>query len=229
MWKFPTLCVDDFYKEPDIVRKFALEQDFCVTDKEWPGRRTKLLNEIDTDFFGMFCEKLFSIYYDFETSYTEWEVLTSFQLVPPFSPDEKSYKNLGFIHKDDYEVSNKTVVCAGIIYLTPNINKNCGTSIFKLKEGVTSLDGPPIKQNLYGKGIDTDFDKYMEIERNKFEEITRFYNVYNRLISFDSAAYHGVNSFYSEGEPRLTQTFFVARIDNKSGYPLERSNRRNLL
>ena len=229
MRRFPTLCIDDFYKNPDEVRKFALQQDFCNTSQDWPGKRTKLLDEIDPYFFKMFCEKLFSIYYDF-SSPVEWTILTTFQLVPSFSSDVNSPKNLGFVHKDDYEINGLRVCYAGIIYLTPNINKNCGTSIFRCKKNITDdFYDIPVKENFYGKGIDTDFDKYMTIERNKFEETIRFDNIYNRMISFDSSSFHGVNSFYSDKEPRLTQPFFVAKIENKSGFPLERSDKRNIL
>lgn len=228
MRKFPTLCIDDFYKNPDAVRQLALQQDFCYSSDEWPGRRTRQISEIDPYFFSMFCEKLFSVYYEF-CDRVEWEVLTNFQLVPPFSEDKNSLKNMGFIHRDDYEINEQNVVYAGIIYLTPNIDKNCGTSIFRFRKDAINHHIPPIKQNLYGKGDDTDFEKYMKIERDKFEETIRFDNIYNRMVSFDSSSYHGVNSFYSDSHPRLTQVFFVARIDSKSGYPLERSDRRNIL
>lgn len=136
MRKFPTLCIDDFYKNPDEVREFALKQDFCDTSKYWPGRRTRLLDKLNRTFFDMFCEKLFSIFYDFE-SRVEWEVFTTFQMIPPLSPDKDSPKNVGLIHRDDGgydDYKDYGMVFAGIIYLTPEIDKNCGTSIFKPKD-----------------------------------------------------------------------------------------------
>jgi hypothetical protein len=229
MRKFPTLCVDDFYKNPDAVRKFALEQDFCNRSNAWPGKRTKHLHEIDSHFFDTFCEKLFSLYYEFE-SRVEWTVLTTFQLVPPFSSDEQSSKNLGFVHRDNYDKDGLGIIYAGIIYLTPGINKNCGTSIFKMKKNLFREDDTSlVKENFYGEGIDTGFDEYMNSERERFEETIRFYNHYNRMVSFDASTYHGVNSFYSDGELRLTQPFFVCDVKSNSGFPLERSDRRNSL
>ena len=218
---FPTLCIDDFYKNPDEIREFALKQDFCIDQYNWPGRRTKMLSEINSDFFNMFCEKLLSIFYEFD-SYTEWNIYTSFQIVQPFSNDEQSYKNYGFIHTD-------SELFSGIIYLTPNINKNCGTSIFKIKDkNFSQEENTYFKKNFYESNIDTGLEDYIKKERGQFDESATFYNYYNRLVAFDSSQYHGVNSFFTTGEPRLTQVFFINSINYKH-CPLQRSDKRVLI
>ena len=227
MRNFPTICVDDFYTDPDAVRNFALEQDFCYSSPEWPGRRTKNLDEISPIFFQSFCKKLFSIYYDLEDREITWKVRTNFQLVKPYSEDENSPKNVGCIHRDDWQdIDGSNIICAGIIYLTPKINRNCGTSIFKRIN--YRLNDTTAKQDLYGNNIDTGFDQVINEQDQQFEETARFYNYYNRLVSFDASSYHGVNSFYSD-EPRLTQPFFVCYINSDQKYPLTRCAENNIL
>lgn len=228
MRKFPTTCIDGFYSDPDAVRRFALEQDFCHSSPEWPGKRTKSLDELNKPFFHMFCEKLFSIHYDMKDRQLNWRVITTFQLVPPYSEEEDSPKNMGWIHRDDWsdDQGNNTIY-AGIIYLTPDINRNCGTSLFKRIN--YRLKETNAKQDYYGKGIDSNFDENMLEQSIEFEESVRFYNYYNRLVSFDATEYHGVNSFYSSSEPRLTQPFFVCYINGDQKYPMERCFENNML
>ena len=56
-FSFPALCIDDFYPNPDEVRKFALEQNFYPADGgTYPGKRTDHLHELDEDFFNYFCK-----------------------------------------------------------------------------------------------------------------------------------------------------------------------------
>ena len=55
-----------------------------------------------------------------------------------------------------------------------------------------------------------------------FEEVATFKNIYNRLVSFDGNDFHGVNSFYTKGVPRLTQYFFVNKIEMHTQTPLDR-------
>ena len=58
--RFPTLCVDDFYKNPEQIRDFALSLEYSKPEGIYPGERTKYLHEIDKKLFQQFCEKLFS-------------------------------------------------------------------------------------------------------------------------------------------------------------------------
>ena len=59
--RFPTLCVDDFYINPEKVRDFALSLEYSKPEGIYPGERTKYLHEIDKKFFHQFCEKLLLI------------------------------------------------------------------------------------------------------------------------------------------------------------------------
>lgn len=216
--RFPTLCIDNFYQNPDEIRNFALSQDF-ESDPEgrWPGKRTKELYELDKNLFHGFCKRLFSIYFNLDDPIT-WTVATQFQLIEPMNPESSSKKNSGWIHCDE------DTVFAGIIYLTPNIDKTLGTSIFRLKDGCeVDIDNHVnSKVKFYRDNIDDNYDNAMIKHNSMFEETATFSNVYNRLVSFDGNTPHGVNSYYSKGDARLTQTFFVKKISASIDMPLHR-------
>jgi hypothetical protein len=214
---FPAICVDDFYEDPDYVREFALAQKFHKNHNgHWPGMRTDGLHNIDDKFFNYFCNKLFSLYFDLNTTNIKWNVETAFQIIPKLHSDKSSAKNTGWIHTDD------GYIFAGIIYLNPNPNPDAGTSLYKLINP-NNIDSSSAKIDLYKNNIDTDYDNSINKHNQSFQETARFNNVYNRLISFDSTVYHGANSFYSESENRLTQVFFVKQITSNQNVPIQRS------
>jgi len=219
---FPTICVDNFYDDPDKVRNFALSQNFYHTeDGKWPGMRTMSLADIDRNFFDEFCHRLFSLYFDLDSTDMRWEVSTGFQLIEPFSEDKNSPKNKGWIHHDTQ------AVFGGIIYLNDDCIDNTGTHIYKLKEGYTREQTYGIKyletkKKYYKDGIDDNFDNIILEFSDMFEEVATFKNVYNRLVSFDGTTFHGVNSFYTKGIPRLTQYFFVDKLEMNSQTPLDK-------
>jgi len=221
MKKFPVTIVDDFYENPDLIRNFALSLPyFKTTDGRWPGSRTELLHNINSNFFETFNRKLFSLFYDLKTTQLEWEVETTFQLIDSFSSDKDNIKNDGWIHWD------KECCFSGVIYLNPNPKPNWGTSVYKLKPNEVYDDTHRTKFLHYSKSDKFNEQEY-EIEKkcnnNKFIETVRVENVYNRLILFESGVFHGVPSFYSDDESRLTQVFFVKYLSSSDLYPILRS------
>jgi hypothetical protein len=220
MKHFPSFCIDNFYPDPDAVRRFALSQEFQPEDGSYPGSRTKNLDTLDRSFFDYFCNKLFSVFYNFNKSHVSWSIKTNFQLIPAFDSNPLSPKNTGWIHYDD------NCVFAGIIFLNPVISLNCGTSLFKLTDSAKLYAGNA-KKEFYKHQIDNEYDKHITNHNSAFIETTRFNNVYNRLIGFDGELAHGVNSFYNSAssEPRLTQVFFCKEIVSDDLSPLERSRK----
>ena len=217
MNNIPALCIDDFYSNPDSVREFALKQEYSFPlEGNYPGKRTKHLDELDRNFFNQFCNKLLSVFFDLSSASITYKVETSFQLIPSIDPNPMSPKNMGWVHYDDVDV-----IFAGVIFLTPKIDLNCGTSIFKLVD-TNKLDLSSAKKDFYKNGIDLDYDNRIQRHRDAYVETIRFNNVYNRLIAFDSSCAHGVNSYYSDSEPRLTQVFFVTKIDTSTKPPILR-------
>lgn len=221
---FPTLCVDNFFENPNEIRKIALEQKFEKSNGDFPGERTDVLHIISPVVFNDFCAKLFSCYYDFDVhGDMHWNVTAYFQKIDKFSEDSSSVINSGWVHKD----TNDSIM-AGVVYLNEDSNPNAGTSLFRLKNGVENENHPEfdewhnLKKQFYrGESIDLDlYKKYIETNHNMFVETARFSNIYNRMVCYNSEEYHQANSFYGD-EPRLTLVFFVNRL-MANGTPIDR-------
>ena len=216
MIHIPAICVDNFYSNPDAVREFALKQQFSPSEGQWPGLRTDDLSLIDPVFFKEFAKKIFAVFTEPE-KVDKFFLRTSFQLIDKFDNDPLSPKNQGWIHID------KNCIFAGIIYLTPDAPLNTGTSIFKLVNESTIDHDSYCKQDFYsGKSIPKEYDQTLLTHNSSYIETIRFSNVYNRLICFDSSEPHGVQTFYTEKEPRLTQVFFVFELESSIEPPISR-------
>jgi hypothetical protein len=206
----PTLCSEEFYDDPDLIFEYAKTLEYGRDPLgTWPGLRSYRIDMINPDLQQIFVDKIFSFFYDLDTVNISADVVSYFQVIPPYSEDKFSAKNQGWIHKDEQ------VDYAGIIYLTPGSDLDMGTSIFRQKTEDLHLDYS-IKRRLYlGEDIkDEEYESSMNDHRSQFEEITRFNNVYNRLIAFNSTNWHAANCFKSNGEhPRLTQVFFIKDIE----------------
>ena len=121
---YPVTVIENFYENPDAIRKFALAQHytFCHEveniDYVYPGCRTKDLSYLDTLLFEKICKKLVSVFHNSEHDHMRWLITTSFQSVA-------AQYGEGVIHTD-----NNTIFAA-VLYLTPDAPLNSGTSLFK--------------------------------------------------------------------------------------------------
>lgn len=215
--KFPIICVDDFYKDPDKIRKFALTLEYKKRISISPGVRTDQLFNIDKIFFDKFCEKLFSLFYNFSVDSCKWNVETVFQKTFAGSEDPASILNKGWNHLDG------NVLAAGVIYLNDFPDSNNGTTISELNSEKSNFDFT--KRNLFysNKHVDkSDYEtSYIEHEKN-FNDSLIIKNKYNRLIMYDSSYWHKESNFYcDESNPRLTQVFFIHNLES-STYPIQR-------
>jgi len=217
MKKFPVTILDNFYENPDLVRDFALSLEYFPSDGKWPGFRTDAISKINPNFFKIFLNKIFSLFFDLNHTDVSWEVETTFQLVQSFSNDKNDIKNNGWIHSDgDY-------IFSGVIYLNPNPKEGWGTSIYKIKQNENFNYTDKTKFLHYSNSKDFNEEDYIKEKtlcNSKFIESIRVENVYNRIILFEASEFHGVPSFYSEdNDPRLTQVFFVKKINTPGSFP----------
>lgn len=216
MKNIPAICVDEFYTEPNKIREFALAQSYYPCNQgTFPGLRTEDLQTLDNILYKKFCQKLFSLFFDLERTTVRYQVRTSFQLIKYMHVIHNSPKNLGWVHVDE------NVIFAGVIFLTPDIDLNCGTSIFKLIDK-SKLDNSDAKQRFFKDHTDLNYEDRLQMHRSAYEETIRFNNIYNRMICFDAESAHGVNNYYSSKEPRLTQVFFVEKIEADVASPISR-------
>lgn len=204
---FPTICVDNFFDDANIVREFALQQEFFKSPEGlYPGKRTKYLDELSEDYYGFFCEKLASIFYDLRTTKVHWKASVSFQLIEPYEDTEL---NKGWVHQDN------NALLGGIVYLNKTSQPNSGTSVCDIKDG-EEFDWQQSLKHRFNQGKITNIDYYKErlkAENDKFVDTITFQNKFNRMVCFDGTTYHRVDNFDIGSEPRLTLVFFIHEID----------------
>ena len=100
---FHSLSVDNFFKNPDFIRKWGLSLDFKPdAEGKWPGERSKLICDIDLDLNNFILSKIFSCHLNFNFENIKWEQSSiTFQKIKKFSNTKDDIKNIGWIHKDD--------------------------------------------------------------------------------------------------------------------------------
>ena len=219
---FPVI-VDDFFNDPEALVDFGKSLPKEGEDRQ-PGRRSQSLWEIDHNLCRAILLKIMSCYYDLDYIDLAWDnSIFKFQEIPRFSENKNDVRNKGWIHQDPivdlYQL-------AGLIYLTPDIDPNSGTSLYNLKSQesnrVHKIHSKDVlfAHNHYDKEEYT--KSYIE-HRECFSEKLRIYNIFNRLIMYDTREFHRANSYYNgDGkDARLTLAFFMGGIRG-SEYPLKR-------
>ena len=215
--RFPIVCFDNFYENPDYIRKYALSLDYSQVGGTYPGLRSQCISTINSEFFQKSVIKVLSMYDEFNEPNITWSASSFFQKIWKFSNDPNDILNSGWIHQDD------DTVLAAVFYLDTNTTLDSGKSIYQL------IDKPieetdhllKVRSDVLGSfessSIDSikDYKKYL-IENNKsFNKTLEVKNCYNRLIAYDGDQFHSQSSFYSENEDfRLTQVFFIQMLNS---------------
>jgi hypothetical protein len=210
---FPTVCVEDFFDDPDSIRKYALSLEYPENPGHYPGRRSLDLRELNPEFYNNFCKKIFEIYFDGQPD--DWSVECKFQLIETPNEDKTSIKNTGWIHRDS------NCIFGGLIYLTPDADLDSGTAIYKkvkpeeadiFKKRTEENYSITVKKMFFVHNQDEGYDATLSDWNSGYVETARFANIYNRLICFESTQHHAATSLYVTGQPRLTLVFFVNGI-----------------
>lgn len=211
--KYPTVVVDNFFTNPDMIRKFALSLPYAQDPNgRWPGERTPMLHTINENIVYSMAKKILSVYYDMSTQVFWDSIQMAFHKIKPYSNEEYSSLNDGWVHVD----GSRTL--AGVVYLTPNINENTGTSIYGIKKEHIDYDVSKVQKNkdiLY-KNKTCDKQKYeneLNLLNSKFNKITEVKNIYNRCILYDAHDYHSGSNYYSKKEDRLSLIFFFTNLN----------------
>jgi hypothetical protein len=198
-----TKVIDNFYDVPSLIRKYALEQEFYKRVGQYPGLRTKPINELNYDFFHNFVKKLVSLYYDIEKQNIEWDVKTLFQWAG------KEHET-GWIHQDDIDYYD----VAGVVYLSPDAPKDCGTSIYTPVVDTVVKYSVPTDPFITANMIDFRvYRQEQEKYNSQFKKFKKIENVFNRLVVYDCKQWHVQDGFFgkTKEDGRLIQVFF-ARI-----------------
>lgn len=186
--KIQTIIVDDFYKNPDEVRAFALAQQFEVQGN-YPGQRTKSFLAENVK------NSIQEIVRPYAGEVTWWgdDSTGSFQYT--------TAKDRSWIHSDD------TTDWAAVLYLTPDAPLSSGTGLFKHKEtGTTRWRSSEHPDDVNSNSPANRHSQDM----TKWEMVDRIGNVYNRMVLYRGDLFHvSLDYFGSDKEDgRLFQVFF---------------------
>lgn len=195
--RLPLTVVDNFFETPTLVRNFALQQEFFKGDRgNWPGIRTKFLDELDINFFNTFHDKLLNY---IPRNYKGFQHLeATFQLI------DETYKR-GWVHNDDPKWN-----VAGIIYLNNDKPKqDCGTTFYDDRD--TSNDDDHSKE--YSDDVNDNIGQNEDVRdkvNSRWVPSMLAENRWNRCVISDSTRWHSAGRFFghSKDTSRLTLVFF---------------------
>jgi hypothetical protein len=185
--KSTTWMVDNFYENPDSIRKFALEQDYHIggIGRGYIGNRTHqqfLFPGLKERFEQIMGKKI-----------TKW-------------------KEHGMNGRFQYCWSGQPIVyhCdsqmwGGMLYLSPNAPFECGTTLYahkKTRARTYNEEG----YDASWKDIPGDY----HLDGTPFEPVDVLGNVYNRLVIFDASCIHSASKYFGtvKDNSRLWQMFF---------------------
>jgi hypothetical protein len=180
-------AVDNFYQNPDEVRKFALEQTYVEGGfgRGFIGRRTEqqfLFPGLKERFEEIMGRKI--------SKWEEHGMNGRFQVA--WSGEPLVY------HCDSQK-------WAGMLYLTPDAPYSCGTTLYAHKQTRA--------RTYYDNGWDAawkDVPGDCHLDGTHFEPVDVLGNVYNRLVIFDASAIHSASQYFGTvmENARLWQMFF---------------------
>jgi hypothetical protein len=181
--------VDNFYENPDEIRKFALEQDFDIggLGRGYIGNRTHkqfLFPGLKERFEEIMGQKI--------TKWEEHGMNGRFQYC--WSGQPRVW------HCDSQQ-------WGGMLYLTPNAPFQCGTTLYAHKQSRA--------RTYYEPGWDISWNPETNpgdchLDGTPFEPVDVLGNVYNRLVLFDASAIHSASEYFGTVKEncRLWQMFF---------------------
>jgi hypothetical protein len=178
--------VDNFYKDPDAVREFALQQEF-FDDPGYIGRRTRqqfFLPGTKEAFEDIMGEKI-----------TKWE---------------EHGMNGRFQH--NWAGEKLVYHCdaqkwAAMIYLSPDAPPECGTTMWRHKK--TKIHHNEQIDWEGGQGLEV-FSQRTFLDRTPYEPVDVCGNIYNRLVIFDGGCIHSASEYFGDclENCRLWHMFF---------------------
>ena len=184
------VVVDNFYKEPDLIREFAINQVKYEFSGYHKGQRS-----MDRFIVDGTKEK-------FE------EILGR----PVYNWNHPNYANGRFqfcTAQDPVVYHVDTQNYAAMVYLTPDAPLQTGTTTYKSKiTGATRFDvaeGELFEKTF--KGLSDGLNFY---DNSTWEPVDTVANVYNRLVMFDSKCLHAATGYFGDaiGNARLFHLFF---------------------
>ena len=178
--------VDNFYKDPDLVREFALQQEF-FDDEGYIGKRTRkqfFIPGTKESFEEIIGEKI--------TVWEEHGMNGRFQ---------HNWSGESLVYHCD---SQKW---GGLVYLTPDAPPECGTSTWRHKK--TKIHHNSQINWELGEGSEV-FNQKTFCDRTPYELVDVCGNIYNRLVIFSGGCIHSASEYFGSrlDDCRLWHMFF---------------------
>lgn len=185
------IVVDNFYKDPDLIREFAMKEISFEPSDYHKGERSRdkfWLNGTKEKFEQIIGRKV-----------TNW--------------NHPNYANGVFQYctaQDPIVYHVDTQTYAAMVFLTPNAPVETGTAFYKSKiTGDTEYSGN-FNQDNFKKtftGISKDMNFYDSTQYELMDEVA---NVYNRLVLFNAKRIHAATKYFGDAidNARFFQLFF---------------------
>ena len=186
------IVVDNFYKDPDKVRDYALQQEFKHNEKYHKGART------ERRYIPSWVQAEFSRLLNREV--TEFVGATGvFQYC---------------VAKDNVVYHYDTQQYAAMVYLSPNAPLQTGTRTLRSKitglySAATDIDAARLGRSK--EELDSlSFNGNNFYDVNNFEIVDTVANIYNRLVIFNAQALHAATAYYGDTKEngRLFHLYF---------------------
>lgn len=189
---------ESFFKDPDGVRKFALNEQFwdcsftSIMRGSWPGKRSHMVHWLSAEIFDEFVENISGILG--LTADQEMYVEAYFQYCTVHDGDS-------WVHRDMDDL-DKTHV--GVIYLSPDPPPNSGTIIYEM---------PPSLEQQFDHNDPS--SKY-PADPSEYNVKQILENQYNRLVLYSPQDFHKSDTYFGEGKQdgRLFMVFFM-RVEER--------------
>lgn len=186
------IVVDNFYKDVDAVRAYALKQEFVARKEYHKGKRT-VKAFIPSWIQGAFESYLGRPIREFTGATGIFQYCTA--------EDQVVY------HNDSQEY-------AAMVYLSPNAPLSSGTSTYKSKitglmHSATVKDAAEHNTTI-SELNSKNFNGNSFYDKHNLELVDSVANVYNRLVIFNAQALHSATSYYgtTKENARLFHLFF---------------------
>ena len=201
---YPLIIKDNFFSDPDAIVNIINHVDYSLSSNNYPGVRTKSLDEINPKLYEHIFQKIFLLLHDQLPLRFESNLKVGFHKIKPFVEGDKwDKKNRGWVHTDG-------CLFGGVIYLDKNPDKDAGTSIYKSKDGfdVQTQENIDAKELFYSGQLIDDGHYYNAYDRvrNQYEETLKIPNVYNRLVLIPNDQPHAMTTIGDK--ERNTLVFF---------------------
>lgn len=180
--------IDNFYADPDAVRRTALATAKQADLRFWKGKRSQPLPNLDH--LRLYFEDLIG---------ESLKLRSHFHVCT--SADPLVY------HCDTQE-------WAAVVFLTPDAPPECGTTLWRSKR--TGLRRWPLESDTVGTGKtiqqlgDETVNGDSLLDETKWKRVDQIGNVYNRLVVWRGKMFHSASKYFGSDESngRLFQLFF---------------------